>query len=158
MTEPSPASRGEATLSANVRITLWQYVKTLTAQLDDAHPRTDHEIACRVMKLAEKTGKAVGAYFGKTGHREGDRADALADELCGVIITAMVALTAVTGDVPAAALRLEDHLFDRFPALAARIAPGPAEEWWCECCGDAWFGPPPDDDLCSPCRNAGIRN
>jgi hypothetical protein len=31
--------------------------------------------------------------------------------------------------------------------------PGPAaDEWGCDRCGDAYFGTPPDDGLCGPCR------
>ena len=48
-------------------MTIWRHVATLVAWLDAANPRTDHEIACRVMKLAEETGEAVAAYIGMTG-------------------------------------------------------------------------------------------
>lgn len=149
-------NRAATTLSKPVQITLWQHVKTLTAWLDDAHPRDQHETACRIMKLTEETGEAVAAYLGMTGQnpRKGTCAtlDDLSGELCDVAITALVALITVTGDAGSAYLQLEDHVSARFARLAARIAPG-SEEWGCECCGDAWFGTPPDDGLCSRCRN-----
>jgi len=110
-------------------VTIWRHVATLVAWLDGAHPRTSHEVACRVMKLAEETGEAVGAYIGMTGQnpRKGTCAT-LADlqsELCDVIITAMVALATVTGDTAGAETRLQEHLSARFARLLARIGQPP---------------------------------
>lgn len=104
---------------------LWRHVATLTAWLDAANPRTEHEVACRVMKLAEETGEAVAAYIGMTGQnpRKGTCAtlDDLTAELCDVIVTAMVALATVTGDASGAETRLQQHVAARFARLIERI-------------------------------------
>ena len=109
---------------------LWRHVATLTAWLDAANPRTDHEVACRVMKLAEETGEAVAAYIGMTGQnpRKGTCAtlDDLTAELCDVIVTAMVALATLTGDADGAETRLQQHVAARFARLIERIGSGPA--------------------------------
>ena len=109
---------------------LWRHAATLTAWLDAANPRTDHEIACRVMKLAEETGEAVAAYIGMTGQnpRKGKCAslDDLTAELCDVIVTAMVALATVTGDADGAETRLQQHVAARFARLIERIGSTPA--------------------------------
>lgn len=109
--------------------TIWQHVATLTAWLDAANPRTDHEVACRVMKLAEETGEAA-AYIGMTGQnpRKGTCAtlDDLTAELCDVIVTAMVALATVTGDADGADARLQQHVAARFARLIERIGSAPA--------------------------------
>jgi len=110
-------------------VTIWRHVATLVAWLDDAHPRTGHEIACRVMKLAEETGEAVAAYIGMTGQnpRKGTCATPadLQSELCDVIITAMVALATVTGDTAGAETRLQAHLSARFARLLTRTGQPP---------------------------------
>ena len=142
-----------------VRVTLWEHIRTVTAWLDDAHPRDDHETACRVMKLAEETGEAVNAYLGMTGQnpRKGTCAtlDDLNRELCDVITAALVALATVNGSTSDAAIRLNDRMHERFVELADRTCHGPVQEWGCECCGDAWIGVPPDDGLCPRCHRAG---
>jgi hypothetical protein len=108
---------------------LWRHVATLTAWLDAANPRTDHEVACRVMKLAEETGEAVAAYIGMTGQnpRKGTCAtlDDLTAELCDVIVTAMVALATVTGNADGAETRLQQHVAARFARLIERIGSDP---------------------------------
>jgi len=104
---------------------LWRHVATLTAWLDAANPRTDHEVACRVMKLAEETGEAVAAYIGMTGQnpRKGTCAtlDDLTAELCDVIVTARVALATVTGHADGAEGRLQQHVAARLDRLTDRI-------------------------------------
>ena len=156
-------------------ITVWRHVATLVAWLDAANPRTDHEIACRVMKLAEETGEAVAAYIGMTGQnpRKGTCAtrDDLTSELCDVIITAMVALATITADAADAETCLQQHLSARFARLLARIGtpmpdPGPVMDcgcgyddcsacagygWACQDCGVAFFGTPPGHGLCPAC-------
>lgn len=108
---------------------LWRHVATLVAWLDAANPRTDHEVACRVMKLAEETGEAVAAYIGMTGQnpRKGTCAtlDDLTAELCDVIVTAMVALATLTGNADGAEARLQQHVGARFARLIERIATDP---------------------------------
>jgi hypothetical protein len=111
-------------------VTIWRHAATLTAWLDAANPRTDHEVACRVMKLAEETGEAISAYIGMVGQnpRKGTCAtlDDLAAELCDVIVTAMVALATVTGDAAGAETRMQQHLSARFTRLLARTGTAPA--------------------------------
>jgi hypothetical protein len=115
---------------ADTSVTIWRHVAALTAWLDAANPRTDHEVACRVMKLAEETGEVVSAYIGLVGQnpRKGTCAtlDDLTAELCDVIVTALVALTTVTGDADGAETRMQHHLSARFAKLRARIGNTPA--------------------------------
>jgi hypothetical protein len=152
-------------------VSLWRHVATLVAWLDAANPRTDHEIACRVMKLAEETGEAVAAYIGMTGQnpRKGTCAtrDDLASELCDVIVTAMVALATLTGSAADAETNLQTHLNARFARLLTRIATttpvmhcgcGYADcsacagyGWACLTCRRAYFGTPPEHGLCPAC-------
>lgn len=111
-------------------LTMWRHVAVLTAWLDSANPRTDHEIACRLMKLAEETGEVVTAYLGMTGQnpRKGTYAtrDDVASELCDVVVTALVALATITADAEDAETRLQEHLARRFAQLTERIQVGPA--------------------------------
>jgi hypothetical protein len=143
-------------------VTVWRHVATLVAWLDAANPRTEHEIACRVMKLAEETGEAVAAYIGMTGQnpRKGRCAAAgdLASELCDVIVTAMVALATIAGpDAADAEAVLQAHLSARFARLIARIGAPPGDgEWVCSCCDQAWFGTRPENDgRCPGCVGGG---
>jgi NTP pyrophosphatase (non-canonical NTP hydrolase) len=110
---------------------MWAHVAMLVAWLDSAHPRTDHEIACRVMKLAEETGEVVNAYLGWTGQnpRKGQCAtrDDVASELCDVIVTALVALASISGDVRGAEAFMQGHLARRFAKLLERIGRGPTD-------------------------------
>jgi NTP pyrophosphatase (non-canonical NTP hydrolase) len=81
---------------------LWATVAALAAWLDASNGTSDHEQAMRLMKLSEETGEVAQAYIGMTGQnpRKGithSRND-VADELCDVIVTAMVALHAYTPD------------------------------------------------------------
>jgi hypothetical protein len=135
-------------------VTIWPHIATLVAWLDAANPRTDHEIACRVMKLAEETGEAVAAYIGMTGQnpRKGTCATLadLAAELCDVIVTAMVALATLTGTTTA-----EAHLAAHFSRLLARLSPDPGpDEWDCHRCAAVYFGAPPEGGLCLGCASA----
>jgi hypothetical protein len=106
---------------------MWQDIAALVAWLDANNPRTEHEIACRVMKIAEETGEAVAAYIGLAGQnpRKGVCAtrDDLAKELCDVIVTGMVALATTHGAVGA-----EAHLASRFTTLLTRAQAQPAGE------------------------------
>lgn len=124
--DPEPAA---AASPAAEPVTMWRHVATLVAWLDSANPRTDHEIACRVMKLAEETGEVVNAYIGMTGQnpRKGTyaTADDVASELCDVIVTALVALATITGDADDAEARLQGHMSRRFARLIERIETDP---------------------------------
>jgi hypothetical protein len=165
--------RAHAALDGPAPVTVWRHVATLVAWLDAANPRTDHEIACRVMKLAEETGEAVAAYIGMTGQnpRKGTCAtrDDLASELCDVIITAMVALATIAADTASAEAIVQAHLSARSARLVARIGAGPVIAcgcgyadcsacagygWACQCCSAAFFGAPPGHGLCPDCASA----
>jgi hypothetical protein len=155
-------------------VTMWRHVATLVAWLDAANPRTDHEVACRVMKLAEETGEAVAAYIGMTGQnpRKGTCATLadLTSELCDVIVTAMVALATITGTAADAEANLQAHLAARFTRLLARIGDEPVMNcgcgyadcsacagygWACLICGQAYFGTRPEHGLCPRCMASG---
>ena len=93
----------------------WATIAALAAWLDTNNGTSEHEQAMRLMKLSEETGEVMQAYIGMTGQnpRKGvthTRAD-VTDELCDVIVTAMVALHQFT-DQPA----------EVFEAKAQRIA------------------------------------
>ncbi len=42
--------------------------------------------------------------------------------------------------------------FTLTPKARALLDQAPDGQWACERCGAAWFGAPPDDGLCPPCR------
>jgi NTP pyrophosphatase (non-canonical NTP hydrolase) len=74
----------------------WSTISDLVAWLDRLNGASEQETALRLMKLTEETGEVAQAYIGYTGQnpRKGithTRHD-VADELCDVIVTAMVAL------------------------------------------------------------------
>ncbi|MTE20250.1 hypothetical protein F0L17_14255 [Streptomyces sp. TRM43335] len=76
----------------------------LVGWLDRQNGRTDHEISMRLLKLVEEAGEVAQAYIGTVGQnpRKGvthTRQD-VADELCDVIITAMVALVSIADRAP----------------------------------------------------------
>ena len=82
----------------------WATIAALAAWLDKSNGSSEHEQAMRLMKLSEETGEVMQAYIGMTGQnpRKGitHTAADVADELCDVIVTAMVALHQFT-DQPA---------------------------------------------------------
>jgi NTP pyrophosphatase (non-canonical NTP hydrolase) len=99
----------------------WQTIARLAQWLNDANGCEHQEITLRLLKLSEEVGEVSQAWIGSMGQnpRKGFThpvAD-VADELCDVIVTAMVALTSIT-DIPGevfarkvaqiAALRLDD--------------------------------------------------
>ncbi|MEV0229323.1 MazG-like family protein [Nonomuraea sp. NPDC050786] len=104
---------------------LAHHVAVLIAWLDAHNPRTDHEIATRIMKIGEEFGEVVSAYIGMTGQnpRKGITAtrDDLTSELCDVIVTAAVALASVAGDAEQAEQLINAHLSARFARLLTRI-------------------------------------
>lgn len=76
----------------------WDDVETFTRWLNDHNTLDDHEITLRILKLAEEVGEAAEARINQLAQnpRKGKWAtesDVIA-ELCDVIITAMVAITA----------------------------------------------------------------
>jgi len=100
-----------------LHVCVWDHVARTVAWLDAANGRGPHEIAVRVMKIAEETGEAVSAYIGLTGEnpRKGVTAhpDDLAAELCDVVLAALIALATITGGTPQAESRLHRHVAAR---------------------------------------------
>ena len=81
---------------------LWNHVRQFSEWLDrDSAPMEDPRIM-RAFKLAEEVGEVAAAVIGVTGQnpRKGvtHSWEDVQDELCDVILTAMVALDCVTGD------------------------------------------------------------
>ncbi|MFE4961665.1 hypothetical protein [Streptomyces sp. NPDC056660] len=76
--------------------TLMPIAARIAAVLNVANGTSEHEIAMRLMNVAEEAGEAIAAYIGTTCHNP--RKDIthttadVADELCDVIIAATVAL------------------------------------------------------------------
>jgi NTP pyrophosphatase (non-canonical NTP hydrolase) len=96
----------------------WDAVRSLVTWLDASNGHSEQETALRLLKVTEEAGEAASAYIGATGQnpRKGTthtRTD-VADELCDVIVSAMVALHAFT-DQP------EQHLNDKLTAVTSRI-------------------------------------
>jgi hypothetical protein len=112
-----PASAPVTGEEPPLHVCVWDHVARTVAWLDAANGRGPHEVAVRVMKLAEETGEAVAAYIGVTGEnpRKGVTAapDDLTGELCDVVLAALVALATVTGGTPQAESRLAGHVATR---------------------------------------------
>ncbi|MGW1468488.1 MazG-like family protein [Streptomyces sp. NPDC002308] len=80
----------------------WSTIRELVAWLDGQNGRTDQEVTHRILKLAEEVGEVAQARIGMIGQnpRKGvshTRED-VADELCDVVVTALVALTSLVDD------------------------------------------------------------
>jgi hypothetical protein len=94
---------------------VWEHVARAVAWLDQAAGRDPHDIAVRVMKVAEEAGEAVAAYIVMTGSNprkpapEGATED-FTGELCDVVLAGLVALATVTGGTPQAEARLARHV------------------------------------------------
>lgn len=79
---------------------VWAHVGRIVGWLDEKNGRGGHEKAMRLLKVSEEAGEAAQAYIGLQGqnprkgtsHTETD----VADELCDVILSAMVALGSFT--------------------------------------------------------------
>jgi hypothetical protein len=106
-----------------LHVCVWDHVARTVAWLDAANGRGPHEIAVRVMKVAEETGEVVSAYIGLTGAnpRKGVTADPsdLAAELCDVGLAALIALATITGGTPQAESALHRHVAARAIRLRA---------------------------------------
>lgn len=81
----------------------WDIIEQITGRLDDRSTLPpDTEKLLRIMKLTEETGEVTQAVIGTLGQnpRKGvtHTWDDVQDELCDVILTAMVALTTITPD------------------------------------------------------------
>jgi NTP pyrophosphatase (non-canonical NTP hydrolase) len=104
--------------------TLFDHVGRALAWVDAANGRGEHETAMRLLKLVEEAGEVAAAYIGMTGQnpRKGvthSRSD-VADELCDVAVTALVALATITGTADAARAALDAHLARQAPRFAAQ--------------------------------------
>ena len=113
MSPAAPVTEEEPAL----HVCVWDHVARTVAWLDTANGSGPHEIAVRVMKIAEETGEAVSAYIGLTGAnpRKGVTADPddLAAELCHVVLAALIALATITGGTPQAESALHRHVAAR---------------------------------------------
>lgn len=95
----------------------WSTIRDLVAWLDEQNGRSQQEVTLRLLKLTEEAGEVAQAWIGVQGQnpRKGvtHTAADVADELCDVIVTAVVALASVVDD-PA------DHLDAKLARIAAR--------------------------------------
>ncbi|MFG1963127.1 MazG-like family protein [Nonomuraea sp. NPDC049028] len=96
------------------------------AWLDHNNGRDDHEITLRIMKIGEEFGEAVQARIGELGQNPRKPAshtrEDVADELCDVIVTAMVALGSVVDDPQDVFQSKLRKISDRVAALEASRA------------------------------------
>lgn len=81
---------------------LWKTVDEAATWLDRANGRDDHELTCRILKVAEESGEAAKAWIGCQGQNPrkgvvGDRA-AVAAELADVAMAALVAVASLGVD------------------------------------------------------------
>lgn len=80
----------------------WTTIRELVAWLDATNGRSPQETTLRILKLTEEAGEVAQAWIGVQGQnpRKGvtHTAADVADELCDVIVTALVALTSVVDD------------------------------------------------------------
>lgn len=103
---------------------MWSTIADLVAWLDRSNGRDAHEVTLRIMKIGEEFGEVVQARIGalgqnpRKGHTHTD-AD-VADELCDVIVTAMVALGSVAGDPQSVFEAKLQRITDRVTALEVR--------------------------------------
>ena len=111
------AARTAAPLDGSTAQNPWPHVRALVAWLDTRNGTGQHERSIRLLKLAEEVGEVSAAYIGTTGQnpRKGTThtPEDVADELCDVIVTAMVALHSFT-DQPA------QHLADKLTTITRR--------------------------------------
>lgn len=93
-------------------------IRRLVDWLDQKNGTGDHETTLRLLKLTEEIGEVSQAYIGYVGQnpRKGQThtANDVADELCDVAVTALVALHRFT-DNP------EQHLAAKLQTIADRV-------------------------------------
>jgi hypothetical protein len=104
---------------------LWEHVRRVLAMVDQANPRTSHEVAMRLLKIGEEAGEVAAAYIGATGQnpRKGvtHDLDDVIGECFDTAVTALVAASTLAGDTAAARAALDAHLVRRGPRLAALL-------------------------------------
>ncbi|MDP4501024.1 MazG-like family protein [Nonomuraea turcica] len=102
---------------------LFEHVGKALTWIDRENGRSPQETVLRLLKLAEETGEVAAAYIGMVGQnpRKGvtHTVEDVADELCDVTVTALVALATITGDANTARAALDRHIAKRAPRLAA---------------------------------------
>lgn len=95
----------------------WPTISRLVQWLDEKNGRDQQETLLRLFKIQEEAGEVAQAVIGATGQNPRKGAshtwDDVADELCDVIVTAMVALATICGDP-------EEH-FERKLAQIAKL-------------------------------------
>jgi NTP pyrophosphatase (non-canonical NTP hydrolase) len=96
-----------------MRIDLLYVTKRIHDALNSINGEGDHEVAMRLLKVAEEAGELSSAYIGLKGQnpRKGvthTREDVV-DELCDVVLSAMVVLNSFT-DSPRSALEYRAQL------------------------------------------------
>ncbi|WP_063772638.1 MazG-like family protein, partial [Streptomyces sp. NRRL S-495] len=109
---------------------VWEQIARQVAWLDHHNGAGEHESAMRLMKLSEEVGEVMQAYIGTTGQnpRKGvthERSD-VADELCDVVVTALVALHRFTDDPRA---HLDRHLVRLTDRLGVRSGRPTFRQW-----------------------------
>jgi NTP pyrophosphatase (non-canonical NTP hydrolase) len=137
-------------------VDLRQIARRLEAQLRaNRRPAiTDaNTLDVQALCVAEEAGELVGAYRRWAGkaRRTGTRRELEAEIADVLIVTACFAERAGI-DLHAAIAAKLDVIYTRgWREEDTDAPPGPGE---CACsgCGDAWFGTPPEDGLCSACR------
>ncbi|MEU8199528.1 MazG-like family protein [Microbispora amethystogenes] len=106
-------------------VPVWPTLAALVDWLDTANGVGRHEVAMRLMKLTEETGEVMQAYIGMAGQnpRKGVTHSAadVADELCDVALSALVALHSFADDP-------EGHFAARLAHVSARVGVHAAEE------------------------------
>jgi NTP pyrophosphatase (non-canonical NTP hydrolase) len=103
--------------------------------------------------VAEEAGELVGAYRRWAGkaRRTGTRRD-LEDEIADVLIVTACFAERAGIDLHAALAAKLTIIYTRGWRQDDTPAPTGPEEWGCDLCGAAFFGTPPGDGLCPPCR------
>jgi anti-anti-sigma factor len=122
---PSADAAGWARDAGETPLDLRPVIAGLSAWLINVGGSDDHQVAMRLMKIGEEFGEVTQAYIGVTGQnpRKGvTHASAdVADELCDVIVTAMVALHDHTADPAALFAGKLAKIADRVGVAAADV-------------------------------------
>ena len=102
----------------------WDAVRRLVDWLDQTNGHSEQETALRLIKVTEEAGEVASAYIGATGQnpRKGvtHTSTDVADELCDVIVTAMVALHSFCANPGR-------HFADKVNTITSRALPAPQE-------------------------------
>lgn len=125
---------------------MWRHVRTMTEWLDQGSTPTSDPRILRCFKIAEELGEVTAAIIGATGQnpRKGITHTWLdvQEELCDVILAAMVALDSVGGN---AQQQFERHVQNRLTRIMAMKAPK------CACCGGGVVCEDENGNWCGNC-------